>query len=165
MATITLEIPEELAVRLGPLRDRLPALLSQLLDADPAERKFTLSGTVMTHPVFLELIDFLFARPTAKQVLAHKVSSAVQKRLEEGNVGEVGEKGRRGHHPGQVATNGNEHLPGSRWRRRTPGAARARGSDSRKRPQAWGPTPVNKAGGSACGRRVKRWARQNGRPR
>jgi hypothetical protein len=83
MATITLEIPEELAVRLGPLRDRLPALLSQLLDADPAERKFTVSGTVMTHPVFLELIDFLSTRPTAKQVLAHKVSSAVQKRLEE----------------------------------------------------------------------------------
>jgi hypothetical protein len=83
MATITLEIPEELAVRLGPLRDRLPALLSQLLDSDLAEKKFTFSGTVVTHPVFLELIDFLSTRPTAKQVLTHKVSPAVQKRLEE----------------------------------------------------------------------------------
>jgi hypothetical protein len=83
MATITLEIPEELAVRLDPLRDRLPELLSQLLDSESAEKKFTFSGTVMTHPVFLELIDFLSTRPTAKQVLTHKVSSAVQERLEE----------------------------------------------------------------------------------
>ena len=59
MVTITLEIPEELAVRLDPLRDRLPELLSQLLASESAEKKFTLSGTVMTHPVFLELIDFL----------------------------------------------------------------------------------------------------------
>ena len=83
MTTITLELPEELAVRLAPLRNRLPELLSQLLDSESAEKKFTLSGTVMTHPVFLELIDFLAARPTAKQVLTHKASSAVQERLEE----------------------------------------------------------------------------------
>ena len=83
MTTITLELPEDLAVRLDPLRDRLPELLSQLLDLESAERKFTLSGTVMTHPVLLELIDFLSARPTAKQVLTHKSSSAVQERLEE----------------------------------------------------------------------------------
>jgi len=83
MATITLELPEELAVRLAPLRDRLPELLSQLLDSDPAAKKFTLSETVMTHPVFLELIDFLSARPTTKQILTHKASSAVQERLEE----------------------------------------------------------------------------------
>lgn len=83
MATITLELPEELAVRLDPLRDRLPELLSQLLDTASAEKKFILSGTVLTHPVFLELIDFLSARPTAEQVLAHQVSSAVQERLAE----------------------------------------------------------------------------------
>lgn len=83
MVTITLELPEELAVRLDPLRDRLPELLSQLLDAASAEKKLTLSGTSMTHPVFLELIDFLSTRPTANQVLAHKVSTAVQERLEE----------------------------------------------------------------------------------
>ena len=83
MATITLELPEELAVRLDPLRDRLPELLSQLLDSASAEKKLTLSGTSMTHPVFLELIDFPSTRPTANQVLAHKVSSAVQERLEE----------------------------------------------------------------------------------
>lgn len=56
MATMTLDLPEELAVRLDPLRDRLPKLLSQLLDAESAAKKFTLSATVMTHPVFLELI-------------------------------------------------------------------------------------------------------------
>ena len=83
MTTITLELPEELAARLAPLRDRLPELLSQLLDSESAEKKFTLSGTVMTHPVFLELIDFLSARPTTKQILTHKSSSTVQERLEE----------------------------------------------------------------------------------
>jgi hypothetical protein len=83
MVMITLELPEELAVWLDPLRDRLPELLSQFLDAASAEKKLTLSGTSMTHPVFLELIDFLSTRPTAKQIFMHKVSSAVQARLEE----------------------------------------------------------------------------------
>ena len=83
MATITLEVPEELVVRLGPLRDRLPELLSQLLDLESAEKKFMFSETVMTHPVLLELVDFLSTRPTAEQVLAHKVSADVQERLEE----------------------------------------------------------------------------------
>lgn len=80
---MTLEILEELAVRLDPLRDRLPELLSQLVDARFAAKKFTLSGTALTHPVFLELIDFLSARPTTRQILTHKASSSVQKRLEE----------------------------------------------------------------------------------
>ena len=83
MTTITLELPEDLAVRLDPLHNRLPELLSQLLDSKSAEKKFTLSGTVMTHPAFLELIDFLSARPIIKQVLTHKSSLAVQERLEE----------------------------------------------------------------------------------
>lgn len=82
MTTITLELPEELVGRLDPLRDRLPELIAQLLDAESAAKKFTLSGRVMTHPVFLELIDFLSARPTTKQVLTHKASPAVQARLE-----------------------------------------------------------------------------------
>src|SRR5258708_2633416 len=83
MVTIILELPEELAVRLDPLRDRLPELLSQLLDSASEKKKLTFSGTAMTHPVFLELIDFLSTRPTAEQILTHKVSSAVQERLEE----------------------------------------------------------------------------------
>src|SRR5262249_785553 len=83
MATITLEIPEELVIRLDPLSDRLAELLFPLFDSASAEKKLTLSGTAMTHPVFLELIDFLSTRPTAEQILTHKVSSAVQERLEE----------------------------------------------------------------------------------
>ncbi len=83
MTTITLEVPEELAIRLSPLRDRLPALLAQLVESASAEKKFMLSGTIMTHPVFLELIEFLSARPTTQQVLTHKVSAPVQERLED----------------------------------------------------------------------------------
>jgi hypothetical protein len=45
MATITLEIPEELAVRLDPLRDRLPELLSQLLDSESATSFMTGNGS------------------------------------------------------------------------------------------------------------------------
>ena len=42
MATITLELPEDLAVRLDPLRERLPELLSHLVDFASTERKFVL---------------------------------------------------------------------------------------------------------------------------
>jgi hypothetical protein len=83
MTTITLEIPDELAVRLDPLRERLPELLSHVLALTPPEAKLNASGTALTHPVFLEMIDFLAARPTAEQIIAHKAAPAIQKRLEE----------------------------------------------------------------------------------
>ena len=83
MTTITLEIPDELAVRLDPLRERLPELLSRVLAIAPAEAKVNASSEAMTHPVFLELIDFLASRPTSEQIIARKASPAVQKRLEE----------------------------------------------------------------------------------
>ena len=46
----------------------------------------------------------------------------------EGNVGVVVEKGRRRHHPRQLATNCNEHSSDRGCRRRTPCAEIARGN-------------------------------------
>lgn len=83
MTTITLEIPDELAVRLDPLRERLPELLLHVLAFEPGEAKINASGAAMTHPVFLEMIDFLASQPTFEQIIAHKASPSVQKRLEE----------------------------------------------------------------------------------
>jgi hypothetical protein len=39
-----------------PRRDRLLELLSQLLDSESSAKKFTLSETVMTYPIFLYLV-------------------------------------------------------------------------------------------------------------
>ncbi|MBI3763479.1 MAG: hypothetical protein HY260_16660 [Chloroflexi bacterium] len=83
MTTITLEVPDELATRLAPMRDRIPDLLSIALDLFPAEMPLTLPAANKIHPAFDEMIDFLASGPTPKQIVAFKVSPAAQVRLEE----------------------------------------------------------------------------------
>lgn len=83
MTTVTLEVPDELAARLRPLRDRLPELLSQVLDSWSMENALKVTGPAVTHPVFREMIDFLASSPTPNQVIAHKASALAQERLEE----------------------------------------------------------------------------------
>lgn len=83
MTTITLEVPDELAARLDPLRDRLPELLSKLLESRQADRETEDSIAEITAPVYQEVIDFLASGPTPKQIIAFKISPAAQERLEE----------------------------------------------------------------------------------
>src|SRR6267378_891298 len=83
MTTITLQVSDQLAAQLNQLRDRLPELLAQALESWPAEKQTKVMGAAMTHPVFIEMIDFLATSPTPEQILAHKASPAVQERLEE----------------------------------------------------------------------------------
>jgi hypothetical protein len=80
MPTITLEVPEDLAVRLALLRDRLPDLLRMAVEfsSGPGTRR---SRTET--PAFREMIDFLAGGPTLEQIAAFKVSPPVQERLEE----------------------------------------------------------------------------------
>ena len=84
MAQLTIQIPDELASRLEPLRDRLPELLLQLIE--------TFSKTTSTVPertasateppsVYAEVLDFLIKRPTPQEIAAFKVSSQAQERL------------------------------------------------------------------------------------
>jgi hypothetical protein len=83
MTTITLEVPDELAARLEPWRDQMPALLYQALDSWLTESKIRTTGAALTHPVFKEMIEFLASSPTPKQLIAHQASLPMQERLEE----------------------------------------------------------------------------------
>ncbi len=83
MTTITLEVSDELAARLAPMREHLPKLLSIALDLLPANAPLAVSGQEAAHPAFNEMIDFLASGPTPEQIVAFKVSPATQARLEE----------------------------------------------------------------------------------
>jgi hypothetical protein len=83
MTTITLEVPDELAARLAPLRDRLPKLLSIALELFPTDVPLTLPASEALNPAFDEIVDFLASGPTPQQIAAFKVSPSTQVRLEE----------------------------------------------------------------------------------
>ena len=82
MTTITLQVPDELAARLAPMRDRLPQLLSIALELFP-DLPLNTSELAADNPAFAEMIDFLARGPTPVQIAAFKVSPSVQARLEE----------------------------------------------------------------------------------
>ena len=83
MTTITLEVPDELAARLLPLRERLPELLSMTLELFPAGLPLAMLGSQAMHPAFEEMIDFLASGPTPEQIVGFRVSPVTQARLEE----------------------------------------------------------------------------------
>jgi hypothetical protein len=83
MTTITLELPDELAARMNMLRDRLPGLLSRLLESPSAEKLSQALKAAATHPVYGEMMDFLASRPMPEQIFDFKISAAAQDRLEE----------------------------------------------------------------------------------
>lgn len=79
---LTLQVPNRVARRLEPIRDRLPALLSQIAEAQPP---FS-SPSVMTRPVniplaYAEVIEFLVSGPPPREITAFKVSEKAQARL------------------------------------------------------------------------------------
>ena len=79
---LTLQVPNRVARRLEPIRDRLPALLSQIAEAQPP---FS-SPPVMTRPVniplaYAEVIEFLVSGPPPREITAFKVSEKAQARL------------------------------------------------------------------------------------
>jgi hypothetical protein len=80
MATITLEVPDELAAKIDKFRDQLPDLLSAVLMVSASDSGTTAPPSLYDR-VFEEMIDFLATGPTTKQIIAHKVSPPVQERL------------------------------------------------------------------------------------
>ena len=84
MAELTLNVPDELMQRLQPLQDRLPALLTLLVEVISSQAEGTLlsegHGTE-TLPAYAEVLDFLLTRPTPYDILTFKVSDAAQARL------------------------------------------------------------------------------------
>lgn len=83
MTTITLEVPDELAARLAPLRDQLPDLISQALELRSAKSAAKETEQKSSYPAFTEALDFLASGPTPEQIMAFKASPTVQWRLEE----------------------------------------------------------------------------------
>jgi len=80
MATITLEVPDELAQRLESVGGRLPALLAYALDVAGIPG----SSIASEHsPLWGEVIEFLGSGPSAEEVLAFKISDGAQGRLED----------------------------------------------------------------------------------
>lgn len=91
MAELNIQIPDELAERLEPIRNRLPELLSQLLAAptpsslvmvQPLQDGTAASDLPATPQVYLEVLDFLVTRPSAQDIVCFKVSAATQERLQ-----------------------------------------------------------------------------------
>ena len=67
MAELTIQIPDELAARLEPLRERLPELLAQLLENTSKSASTLLERTASTTEppsVYAEVLDFLLQPPT-----------------------------------------------------------------------------------------------------
>lgn len=85
MATITLQIPDELAQRLEPLQNRLPELLWQLLEL--TKKPTTIEQEIITHSgdiptVYQEVLDFLIKSPIPQDIVNFKVSQQAQTRLQ-----------------------------------------------------------------------------------
>jgi hypothetical protein len=70
MATLTIEIPDDLMEQLSPIKEQLPELLSRCLQplALPAQ-------------VYRYILDFLMSQPTPEQVEAFRPTSEMQERL------------------------------------------------------------------------------------
>lgn len=83
MTTITLQVPDELVAQITLLKDRLPDLLSQATELLPLGQEMSALHLSSTYPVFEKMIDFLASSPTPQQIIKHKVSPALQQRLEE----------------------------------------------------------------------------------
>jgi hypothetical protein len=70
MATLTIEIPDELMERLEPIRDQLPDLLRRCLQP-----------SVLSTEVYRYILDFLASQPTPEQVAAFCPTQEMQERL------------------------------------------------------------------------------------
>jgi hypothetical protein len=82
MTTITIEVPDELAERLGSLGP-LPDLLTQLLESSSGEKMSQAVKRAATHPVYRQMIDFLAAGPRPQQIIEFEISPKARDRLEE----------------------------------------------------------------------------------
>jgi len=70
MATITIEVPDELSEQLAQLGDRLPELLRQCLQQP-----------VLPANIYRYILDFLTSQPMPEQIAAFRPTLAMQERL------------------------------------------------------------------------------------
>lgn len=82
MATITLEVPDELAKKLEDVGDGLPGLLTYALDLAGLPRR-DVAYESGQKPPWNEVFAFLGGEPTVDEILEFKISEEAQDRLEE----------------------------------------------------------------------------------
>ncbi|MDA0866825.1 MAG: hypothetical protein O2890_10475 [Cyanobacteria bacterium] len=70
MATLTIEIPDDLMERLDPIRDQLPELLRRCLQPD-----------LLSAQVYRYILNFLASQPGPSQVAAFRPTPDMQTRL------------------------------------------------------------------------------------
>ena len=84
MPELTIQVPDELAQRLEPLRSRLPELLSQLLEtinSSGVALPVAVANPTDMPPAYIEVLDFLINSPTPQEIAAFKVSPQAQARI------------------------------------------------------------------------------------
>ena len=82
MTEVTVKLSQDVAARLAPIQDRLPALLRQIAQAVPADRpEATESASMSASPVYNELLDFLMTAPSPQAIINFKISPLAQERL------------------------------------------------------------------------------------
>lgn len=83
MTSITLDVADELAAQFSIDPSALPALLREAIALKAAKAAVPDNRRDSVAPLYQEVIEFLSSGPTTAQVLAFKISSAAQDRLEE----------------------------------------------------------------------------------
>ena len=84
MAELNIQVPDELAQRLEPFRNRFPELLTRLIKTIPpnmspaADSLLFITNPTNTPLAYAEVLDFLIARPTPQEIAAFKVSTEAQ---------------------------------------------------------------------------------------
>lgn len=86
MAELTIQVPDELAQRLEPFRDRLPELLTRAVETILPSNSSTDLLPSVAKPTdaplaYAEVLDFLITRPTPQEIAAFKVSAEAQERI------------------------------------------------------------------------------------
>ncbi|MGF1493944.1 MAG: hypothetical protein ACFBSC_16120 [Microcoleaceae cyanobacterium] len=71
MATLTIEIPDDLMEQLAPVREQLPELLRRCLQP-----------TVLSAQVYRYILDFLTSQPTPEEIAAFRPTPEMQNRLQ-----------------------------------------------------------------------------------
>ena len=82
MTTMTLDVPDEVAYRVAPLREHLPALMEHVSETLPIGYPSGALYLSSDYPIVDEMMGFLASGPTPNQILEHKVSAELQERLE-----------------------------------------------------------------------------------
>lgn len=80
MATITLEVPDELALQLEQIADQLPEMLATILEGGSLSIP---SDAFVANQAWGEVLEFLAQVPDVQSILDFKLSDKLQDRIEE----------------------------------------------------------------------------------